>query len=712
MPAEGAVSVLYRFGEYELDSARRLFFRNGERMALTPKALDVLLALIQRRGETVSKDELLREVWPDTVVEEISLTRNISVLRKIFGEKPGEHTYIVTVPGTGYRFVASVEIAEVPAPSSAQAKMARGRRQPPTVWLGAVAAVVIAVAAILSFQLARPAPSTPVWRSIPLTSYPGSELNPALSPEGGRVAFTWDGENQDNFDIYVKTVGSSAPLRLTRNSAADVAPAWSPDGRMIAFLRLDPAGRQQVIVMPSFGTSERKVSETLCDFRVFQQPSLGWAPDGRWLVVSHRESEETREALFLVSIDTGEKRRLTTPPAGYLGDYRPGFSADGRRLAFVRLTGYTGGALYVMEVSRDLRPAGEPLPLTSGDRWLTSPVWSRDGRIAYVLGERVRARHELRLISLSGLRITTPIQLEPDLTELTLGNHLIYVRELQDSNIWRTEIRSPGQPLATPRRFIASTRFDYQPRYSPDGKQIAFLSTRSGTQEIWLMSADGGDASQLTTFGGPHIGGLAWSPDGARLFCHVRVDGRGSLFTVPVSGGEPRRLTRDADDATPSSSRDGRWIYFSRISGRWEIWRMPAEGGAATPLIRSNGGKMPLESSDGKSLYYCHDDPERGIWKAPIQGGQGEPVTGPVAGPVCGLSLSRKGIYYASSDNRSVEVLDFSTGRSRPVATSDRPIGAGFGLSVSPDERFLLFYRLDQSGSDLYMIENFVVPKL
>src|SRR4051812_26158785 len=101
MPAEGAVTVLYRFGEFEVDSARRLLFRGQERIPLTPKAFDVLLLLIQRPGETVSKDELLRAVWPDTVVEEISLTRNISVLRKVFGEKPGEHAYIVTVPGLG-----------------------------------------------------------------------------------------------------------------------------------------------------------------------------------------------------------------------------------------------------------------------------------------------------------------------------------------------------------------------------------------------------------------------------------------------------------------------------------------------------------------------------------------------------------------------------------------------------------------------------------
>ena len=124
---EAARARFYRFGEYEVDSARRLLLRNGERVTLTPKAFHVLLSLLERHGEVVSKDELLRIVWPDTVVEEISLTRNISVLRKTLGEKPDEHNYIVTVPGTGYRFVAAVERAD--GPGGDVSENARGGRR-------------------------------------------------------------------------------------------------------------------------------------------------------------------------------------------------------------------------------------------------------------------------------------------------------------------------------------------------------------------------------------------------------------------------------------------------------------------------------------------------------------------------------------------------------------------------------------------------------
>jgi DNA-binding winged helix-turn-helix (wHTH) protein len=228
--------MLFRFADFELDSSKRLLLRNGVRIPLTPKALDVLMALVERNGETVHIDELLRLVWPDTTVEEISLTRNISVLRKILGERPDEHNFIVTVPGTGYRFVAPVERSDTPA--------APARRFRPT--RGMIAATVLIGLAAFAAWHSRSAATPPAVRAYPLTTYPGFERSPALSPEGERVAFTWDGEKQDNFDIYVKAIAAGAPLRLTTNAAADISPAWSPDGGTIAFLRRLGEGRNKV----------------------------------------------------------------------------------------------------------------------------------------------------------------------------------------------------------------------------------------------------------------------------------------------------------------------------------------------------------------------------------------------------------------------------------------------------------------------------------
>jgi TolB-like protein/DNA-binding winged helix-turn-helix (wHTH) protein/thioredoxin-like negative regulator of GroEL len=101
----------YEFGPFSVDAGKRLLVCNGESVPLAPKVFEILLALIENRERVLTKDELLRQVWGDTSVEEGGLTRNVSILRKTLGEKPDDHQYIVTVPGRGYRFVAAVREA-------------------------------------------------------------------------------------------------------------------------------------------------------------------------------------------------------------------------------------------------------------------------------------------------------------------------------------------------------------------------------------------------------------------------------------------------------------------------------------------------------------------------------------------------------------------------------------------------------------------------
>ncbi len=108
MPEEN--TQFYEFGPFRLDAQKRLLFRGGEIVPLKPKAFDTLLALVEEHDRVLEKDELMRRIWPDTVVEEGNLTFNISNLRKALGDDPQLHRYIVTIPGKGYRFVAGVEL--------------------------------------------------------------------------------------------------------------------------------------------------------------------------------------------------------------------------------------------------------------------------------------------------------------------------------------------------------------------------------------------------------------------------------------------------------------------------------------------------------------------------------------------------------------------------------------------------------------------------
>src|SRR5581483_1848927 len=150
--------VVYKFGPFELDTNRRLLRRDGEPVALTPKAFDILLRLVERPGQVVGKDELIRQVWPDSYVEDGNLTYNISVLRKALGERAGEHHYIATVPGRGYQFVAEVQTAQAdaaaemnpqPDPSPAVGEPAALQNRAPRRWPGRRALALAAIALLL-----------------------------------------------------------------------------------------------------------------------------------------------------------------------------------------------------------------------------------------------------------------------------------------------------------------------------------------------------------------------------------------------------------------------------------------------------------------------------------------------------------------------------------------------------------------------------------
>lgn len=598
----------------------------------------------------------------------------------------------------------------------------RGAKRPTLFtsrWMPALSALVVLLVAaggVFGWYFRREAPPPLIGRPLPFTSFPGFEINPALSPDGKQVAFAWNGDKQDNFDIYIKQVSSNVWVPLTKNSAEDFSPAWSPDGNNIAFLRRLDANRNELLVISALGGPERKLADVvMADERRSRQPALAWSPDNHWLAVSDRETGDVSEGLFLVSVQTGEKRRLTRSPASAFRDFAPSFSPDKRTLLFTRSSKLGSTAeIYLLSLSEDFAPIGEPRQMKTGERFVRSPVWTSDGRyILYLAASHVgkRDQTELRKIAASGVGKSEQIEvLEGTINEMSLGRHLVYMRSTNDSDIWRAEIPPNGRPASQPKVFISSTRADEQPRYSPDGKKIAFGSDRSGAEELWIADADGRNPVPITSFGGPLIGAKDWSPDSQRLVFHVRLEGQADIFTISAAGGVPKRLTTNpADDFSSSYSRDGRWIYFgSARSGQAEIWKMPAEGGEAVQLT-SIGAHMPFEAPDGKTLYFLHLNQPKGIWNMPVAGGEAVQVTGPVNEEA--YAVGAEGIFYSpapdATQKGSFRFLSFATGKTRTVVVTERPIGGMIG--ISPDQRFLAFAQSVQFNRDLMLIENFVL---
>src|SRR5262249_9423006 len=152
----------------------------------------------------------------------------------------------------------------------------------------------------------------------------GNEYEPALSPDGNQLAFAWNGPHKaEKYDIYVRLVDGGAPLQLTHDPLDDRAPAWSPDARSIAFER----NRKAIFIIPALGGVERK----LTDFSKgeIQLSQLSWSPDGKFLAFSGTEEEKGAASIWLVSVESGERRRASTLPKGYYYETSPAFSPDG-----------------------------------------------------------------------------------------------------------------------------------------------------------------------------------------------------------------------------------------------------------------------------------------------------------------------------------------------------------------------------------------------
>ncbi len=563
-------------------------------------------------------------------------------------------------------------------------------------------------AASAAFWISRgPAKTETLLRAVPLTTFPGYESSPSFSPDGSQLTFSWNGEQGDNYDIYVQLVGSGRPLRLTTDPARDFYPRWSRDGRSIAFARVNLTGEVSIMLIPALGGVEREVAQLGSGYstQVLYSTSIisDWSPDGRWLVISKKTTNEPF-GVFLLSVETGETRRLTTAPAGVAGDFGGMFSPDGRTLAFVRMQKGLGPTDFMSDVftiplTSDLKPGAEATRLTSDSASVPGLAWISAGEI--VFSSSRGGKLALWKIAASGSEKPQSILAGEGASNLAMslnGNRLVYEQPVsRDTNVWRTDLSAAATPPAS---FIASTRQDESAVYSPDGKRIAFRSDRSGTLEIWTCNSDGSNQAQLTTR--PTSGSPHWSPDSNQITFDSTVDGRWQIFVVPARGGQARQITTKGG-TRPSWSHDGQWIYFALgQSGRSEVWKTAVGGG--TPIqVSKTGGTNPLVSDDGESLYYSNGGK---IMKSALDG-SGETNVVTDINPDGVFAIAHDGIYYpAGRPSLDLRFFNFATKVSSSVCKRSAP--GGSGITVSPDGHWLLYTQQDGArGSDLMLIENF-----
>jgi Tol biopolymer transport system component/DNA-binding winged helix-turn-helix (wHTH) protein len=639
----------YEFGPFRLVPDERLLLRDGEPVALTPKAFETLVALVHRAGHLADKDELLKEVWPDSFVEESNLTQNVFALRKVLGEGKKGPKYIETVPKRGYRFLASVRVVEDLGKELVVRQHVRGgaggATTPPSddtiapFYASAQAAVTRVTSVDASDAVTPHAPTSNETRAatVTLPETTTAEIVQSVTRWHRRRAFLLLAVlllavAAGGYGIYrlvnreKRSAVSLQGAKWTRltTSGKVMRAAISPDGRFVVHV-VDEAGQQSLWVKQIATQSNiEKVAPAAVSYQ-----SLSFTPDGDYIYYTLESKDFQHAVLYQVPTLGGDPKRIPVKldPAATDMPHRPlvSFSPDGKRFVFSRSEGGKETALIIANADG----GGEQKLVTHRSPEVCGwPSWSPDGKtIAYTLGNFDSNDMTVFLVRVSdgGFNPLTSKRWfrAGRMVWLADGSGLLILATAGNGNfhqIWQLSF-----PAGDARLLTNNLNNYVDLSLTDDSSTLA--AVQFGEQgNIWVTPA--GDitrARQITSGAGliEGAGGISWTPDGRIVYSSRTSDGR-DIWIIDADGKNQKQLTLNRRiNNQPAVSPDGRHIFFlSDRTGVPHIWRMDLDGGNQSQSTNGAGEQSPSCSPDGRWVLYMTVFGEPSIWKVPADGGQ------------------------------------------------------------------------------------------
>lgn len=631
---------------------------------LEPRVMQVLVALNRRRGDPLGREELSRLCWDGRVVGDDALVRCIGRLRKVFQRDPAVE--IASIPKVGYRLrllAVTPETIEAQAPTSSS-RSGRG----PLRWLLAGGVVAIAALGVGAFVWMKPPGALAAEAVRPLTSDPGVETHPALSPDGRLLAYAGGGGFGTQRDIFLRGVADGTPIRLTNTAEDEMAPAWSPDGRRIAFVRRIPGAPCEILVAPVPQGEPRVVGR--CSVETMTR--LAWTRDGE-ILLSDRPTRDAVRRIRALSPDTGRIREVTSPPSTSLGDLDPVVTHGGDHMVFRRAFSYGVADLYTAEVSG------------AGLRPLTRDGWKAVG-YAFTADDRTLVFSSNRggdsgLWAVDFKQPATPVRLSLGLLEfgrLSADKTGLLAVEAGDyrSNLFAWRAGAAPVPLTN------GNTSDWDPDLSPTG-QLTFVSDQNGGSEIWSKRSNG-EPTRLTDLKASSVFSPRWSPDGQSIAFVASRDGRTDVYLINAEGSNLRNLTSDGAARDELAwDQNGDLLVPTLREGGWRIERIDPQG--RVTVVPNSAGVLTVKSAGARGLYAVKKDDDR-LWRLDAAGAV---LSSPLIRiePEAAWTPTASGVYHLTGAPGGETILRLTAwpGASRDVQSLGI-FGLKHSLAVSPTQ--------------------------